>query len=414
MADLASQGESTTFSAGRLATGKVVDLVVRDGTVTSVAATATASGAATVDLAGWLVLAAPAEPHVHLDKAGLASVASGAGTDLAAAIAEWRGCRERLDVGDISARARETALGMLDRGVTAIRTHVDAGAAVGTKFVETMTALRAELADHLSLQVVAMADTPLTGPGGPANLGALSAALDAGADVVGGAPWRDPDPEGAVAALLELASRRGAPVDLHTDETVDPTVRTLADLPRQVARFGVTSAVTVSHCVSLASQELAVAARTAETLAEAGIAVVACPATNLLLQGRDAMVHKPRGLTALGLLRMNGVALAAGGDNMQDFFNPLGSGDPLVTAGLLVLAGHLSVDEAYAAVSTTARRVMGVPGADLSVGSRADFLAVRAPDLRSALADPQRDRIVVRAGRIVSRTTLQTDRYLAR
>ena len=62
----------------------------------------------------------------------------------------------------------------------------------------------------------------------------------------------------------------------------------------------------------------------AEAVAAAGIAVVALPATNLFLQGRDHQQAMPRGLTAVRALLEAGVVVAAGADNLQDPFNPLG------------------------------------------------------------------------------------------
>ena len=57
--------------------------------------------------------------------------------------------------------------------------------------------------------------------------------------------------------------------------------------------------VTASHCVSLAVQNVRTQQKVAEQVAEAGIAVVALPQTNLFLQGRDRPVATPRGLTAV-------------------------------------------------------------------------------------------------------------------
>jgi cytosine deaminase len=303
---------------------------------------------------------------------------------------------------------------MIDAGVTAIRTHVDAGAAVGTKFVEVMVALRGEIGELADLQIAAMPDTPLTGRQGAENRAALARAMDAGADVVGGAPWRDPEPHRAVEFLLSFARERALPLDLHTDETVDPEVLTLAHLVGLVAGSSPDVPITVSHCVSLGVQPPDVTVHVVGELAAAGIAVVVCPATNLFLQGRDHVGPQPRGLTAIAPLQAAGVPVAAGGDNLQDFFNPLGSGDPLVTAGLMVWAGHETPERAYDAVSRHARHAMGLPGVEVSPGHVADLLAVRAPDLRSALADPATDRIVFRRGRVVSRTDVHTTRYGSR
>ena len=74
-------------------------------------------------------------------------------------------------------------------------------------------------------------------------------------------------------------------------------------------------------------------------------------------------------------------SLAGGADNVQDPFNTMGRADPLETAALLVMVGHLLPHEAYAAVSTSARAAMGLEPVSIAAGSPAELLAVRATHL---------------------------------
>jgi cytosine deaminase len=141
-------------------------------------------------------------------------------------------------------------------------------------------------------------------------------------------------------------------------------------------------------------------------VARAGISVVTCPGTNLHLLGRGVRTATPRGLTALPALLEAGVLVAGGGDNVQDFFHPLGCGDPLQTAGLLVLAGQLDVPTAYRLVSENARAVMGLPGGRVAHGESGDLVAVAGGSLQEALSTTTEDRIVFRAGRVVRRTSV--------
>jgi cytosine deaminase len=156
--------------------------------------------------------------------------------------------------------------------------------------------------------------------------------------------------------------------------------------------------------VSLGVQDRDVQRRVAADTAKAGVAVVTLPQTNLYLQGRFHPVATPRGLTALRPLLDAGVTLAAGGDNLQDPFNLLGRGDPLEAAALLVTAGHLLPEEAYAAVSTGARAAMGLPPVTVAAGSPAELLAVRATSVREAIAAAPADRMVIHRGEVVART----------
>lgn len=209
--------------------------------------------------------------------------------------------------------------------------------------------------------------------------------------------------------LLELARKADLPVDLHTDETLNPDTLGLRDLAEYVHRHPLREAVVASHCVSLGVQSAQVQTQVAKLLAAARIAVVANPQTNLFLQARGLSQSPPRAVAPLRTLARAGVLVAAGGDNFQDPFNLMGRGDPLEIAALLVTAAHLQPEDAYAAVSTHARRVMGLPArtnlADLRPGDQADFIAVAGSSVREVIATAPADRMVFRRGCLVARTT---------
>ena len=90
------------------------------------------------------------------------------------------------------------------------------------------------------------------------------------------------------------------------------------------------------------------------------MAVVTLPLTNLYLLGRDQRTATPRALTAVRTLLEEGVTVAAGGDNVQDAFNLIGSGVPLETAyrssPLLTLTVRPRIS-----VSSAARTVLVCP-----------------------------------------------------
>jgi cytosine deaminase len=252
------------------------------------------------------------------------------------------------------------------------------------------------------LQIVAFGPNPLS-----ANVALLRDAIDAGADAIGACPALDPDPQGCIDSVLHLAADRRVPVDMHIDESLDPDSCTLSLLAE--AAKGFPHGVVASHCVSLGMMPPQRMREIAQRVAEAAIAVVCLPQTNLYLQGRDHETSPPRGLTALRALREAGVTVAAGGDNLQDPFNIMGRADPLETAALMIMAGHDTPERAYAAVSGDARRALGLPEVTLTPGSPADLLAIRATSPREAIATANPERVVIRGGRIVARTTIKTD-----
>jgi cytosine deaminase len=166
----------------------------------------------------------------------------------------------------------------------------------------------------------------------------------------------------------------------------------LEDLAERVIATGFGYGVAASHCVTLALQPERRQQEVAEKVAAAGISVIALPHTNLFLQGRDCPVATPRAVTAVRVLRSAGVNVAAGADNLQDPFNPVGRGDPLETAGLMIMTAHVLPADALHMVSGAARLAMGLePGPDQ--------VAIRACSIREAIAFGPPDRVVFRDGR---------------
>lgn len=394
--------------------GSVKDIYLADGLITAVTNAETPHldhlTYAKVDLRDHLLLPAAAEPHAHLDKALLSNRVTNVSGDLNGAIEAIRSAYPSMTGHDIATRAFLAVSEAATKGFTAIRSHSDCGPTLGTRSVEALLALREQLRDVIDIQVVALAEPGITGERGRANREILAEAMTAGADLLGGCPSLDEDPRAAVNELLAIARERGCSIDLHIDESIDPTMLALRYLAGQVIKTEFTHRVTASHCVSLGMQDPAVAREVAAAVAAANISVVTLPQTNLYLQGRETRTNKPRGLTAIDDLLRAGVCVAGGGDNWRDPFNPMGRIDPFETASLLVSAGHLSPDLAYACVSANARAVMGLPEVRIEPGSPADLLAVRGSSLVEAVASASEDRVVIRAGRILARTTVHHER----
>lgn len=123
----------------RLADGRHVDVHVADGRITDVVAHAPAPLARTdpldrVDLDGWLLLPAMAEPHAHVDKALTAERVPNPSGDLAGAIEAWVAAADAglFTHDDMVDRIRSALDLLVSNGVTAVRSHINCGAGAGT------------------------------------------------------------------------------------------------------------------------------------------------------------------------------------------------------------------------------------------------------------------------------------------
>uniref|UniRef100_A0AAU1ZYU3 Amidohydrolase family protein n=1 Tax=Streptomyces sp. NBC_00093 TaxID=2975649 RepID=A0AAU1ZYU3_9ACTN len=374
----ASSGDPAALllCGARLTDGRTVDVRLGGGRIEAVGTVGSLSAYATrVDLSGYLLLPAPAEPHAHGDTA-LSADADGPVS---------------YDPQDVQRRATEAALLQLGHGATASRSHVRIGDVPGLGALAAVLQARRALRGLAELTAVAMPRV-LTGAAGADGLAMLRDAVKMGASVVGGCPDRDPDPTGYVEAVLEVASEHGCPVDLHTD----------GDDPARLARLaamagGLRPGVMIGPCGGLGRLPAEVASRAADQLAAAGVTVACLP------QGGCGGAER-RATAPVRLLRAAGVRVAAGSGALRDVANPVGRGDPLEAAYLLASRHGLRPEEAYDAVSTSARAVLGLPEVRVEAGFPAELLAVRGDRLAGALSLAY-SRIVVHRGRVVARTS---------
>lgn len=354
------------------------------------------SGSGTeIDLSGFMLLPAPAEPHAHFDKALSADAIRPPLGNLRDAIDSWRRHASTMTVSDIRGRALEAAFTLLANGTTSVRCHVDV--LLGDKplrGVEALVAVRRELAGLMDLELVALA-----GPDVPDQ--DIEAAIDLGVDLVGGSPHLAADPVADLRRLIRLAERRGVGVDLHTDESLDGAL-TIVEFARLVREWPAGRIRTAGHCVRLGTLDPEGLHGVIDEILASDLGIVTLPITNLYLQGWDHPASTPRGLTAVRTLIDRGARLGAGADNVRDPFNPVGRSDAFETAGLLVVAAHLTPAEAYQAVSAGARSVMGLPAAGPVEGADAELLAIRGTNIGDVVANASPDRYVIHAGRLVA------------
>lgn len=391
-----------------LADGRVVDVSLEGATVVSVQPASDHALTPTddvLDLSGFVLLPAGADPHAHLDKAGSWDSIRPPMGDLMLAIDSWSVYTETMTEADVARRARAQALAMLAKGTTAVRSHVDIlGGDDPLLCSRALVSVRHDLADLMDIELVVLA-----GPDVPDSQ--IEEALDLGLDLVGGAPHLAADPLVDLRRLLAIADRRGVGVDLHTDESLDGPL-TLLEFARIVKHWS--QNVSAGHCCRLGTLEAADRRQVIAAVIGSRIGIIANPITNLYLQGWDDNRSMRRGLTAARELIDAGARFAAGADNVRDPFNPLGRSDVLETAMLLVTAGHLTIDEAHTAVSTGAREVMGLPIAGAVVGGAAEFMAVRGTSLADVVAEASAERHVIHAGQLVASTTVSSQVALPR
>ena len=409
-----SKQSTTHIKNATIANYGLVSVFIENGKISSISQKdEILSASQTYDLGGWLLLPAMAEPHAHLDKALTADQVPNPSGELMGAINAWIAAAEKgtFTHENTVRRASEAMELLLVHGVTSVRSHVNVTEDIGISSLKALSEARHNFEGLIDVQIVALMNSPLTGPNSEGNVLALDKAIEFGVDFLGGCPHLEPYPKEMISYMLDLAESSGLGIDFHVDETLDINVLTLKELALQALDRDFQLPLSASHCVSLGMQSETIQREVSQLVSQAGISVFTLPQTNLFLQGRDHISQMPRGLTAIKSLQDQNVVLAAGADNVRDPFNTMGRSDPFETAALMVMAGHQTPQDAFDLVSVNARKAMGLEKAALEIGDVADFVAVEAPSLGTALADAPMNRRVFKEGILVAASDQRTVIY---
>ena len=378
--------------------GRISDLAVSDGQFVEPASLA--ANTDIIDLAGLLVLPAFVEGHIHLDKSFVGD--------------EWRPHRPAERLGErlvIEKQLLANALPVTDRahallaqahgfGTVAVRSHVDVDASLGLDNLHAVMAACEPWRDRVDVEIVAFPQAGILASPGTADL--LDAAVREGARVVGGLdPLEfDGDADAHLDVVFGVAERHGVKIDIHLHEPGRQGIEQLRRIAARTIAVGMQSKVVVSHAYALGDVGPDEAARTADILADAGVAI---------------MTNAPgdRAFPPVKLLRGAGVRVFAGNDNIRDAWWPYGDADMLGRAMMIGYRSGFFTDADLATAldmaTTDAASVLGLRRYGLAIGDEATFLIVDAENAASAVAAPPRDRRLIQQGAIVPSGTSRLD-----
>lgn len=361
-----------------------------------------------VDGQGGLVTPALVDAHVHLDLAySLGLVPENESGTLLEAIRHWAQAKAGISAENTRARARRAIETEVGYGTGILRSHVDVGSAAGLRLAEGVLAAREDTVRLCKLELVAFPqDGLIRDPGAVEN---VRQALRSGVDLVGGIPHIERVPRDGLRHLelvFDLAAEFDANIDVHIDETDDPSSRYVEHLAALTIERGWQGRVTASHVCALASYDDVHAAKVVELLVEARVSVVTNPGVNLHLQGRFDNYPKRRGLTRVRALLDAGVPCAVGQDCIQDPFYPLGRGQMLEQVFLLVHAEHMGsparMKQALEMACCRAGEVVGLGHHKVQPGASANLAVWPVATVAELIRERPRPRVVLHDGRVVA------------
>lgn len=348
-----------------------------------------------IDATGYVALPGLVEAHTHLDKTlvGMDWFRNQVGPTRNDRILADRRAKRELGI-DARRQSARQIMQTLAYGVTQIRSHVDVDTEIGITNIEGVIETREALSDLVNVQVVAFPQSGMLIREG--TLALMDAAMQAGADIVGGI---DPasierDPVKHLDEIFALAIRYGKPVDIHLHEPGELGVFCLELIIERTKALSMQGRVMVSHayCIGMISADEQ--RKLIESLVDAGIAIMTV--------GSPSAPALP-----LRLMHQLGLMVASGSDGIQGTWEPWGNGDMLERAKYLAqrngMTNDADLDEMLRICSYGGAQAMGLTDYGLETGCHGDVVLVPAQTLAEAVALTPQKRTVIRKGRIVVR-----------
>ncbi|QND72446.1 amidohydrolase family protein [Tardiphaga robiniae] len=391
------------------------DIAIESGRIVAVQPNLAGEAGRVIDAAGHLVSPPFVDIHFHMDATlslGLPRL-NVSGT-LLEGIALWGELKPLLTYEALVERALRYCDLAVAQGLLAVRTHVDI-CDDRLLAVDALLDVKKQVAPYLDLELVAFPqDGYFRSPTAAQN---LARALDKGVSIVGGIPHFErtmADGAASVKALCEIAAARGLRVDMHCDESDDPLSRHIETLAYETQRLGLQHRVAGSHLTSMHSMDNYYVSKLLPLIAEAGVAAIANPLINIVLQGRHDSYPKRRGQTRVPEMRPYGINVAFGQDCCMDPWYSLSSADMLEVAHMGLHVGQMTSRDAmrfcFDTVTTNPAKIMGLDGYGLDVGCNGDLVLLQARDPIEAIRLKATRLAVVRRGKVIAETPARIGR----
>ena len=301
--------------------GPPTDIGIRDGRIAAMGI-GLVCDAPEEHLDGRLVVPGFIETHVHLDKSCLLDRCECHKGTLEEAVAAVAQAKRAFTEEDVYARAERTLRKAIVHGTMRMRTHVEVDPRVGLTSVRTLTRLKQDYAWGIEMQLCVFPQEGLLDDPGCEDV--LVAALESGAQVIGGAPYMDKDSHGQIARIFALAKRFDVDIDFHLDFGLDPSHLDAVEVCRLTDEYGWGGRVAIGHVTKFSSVAPERLEEIGRMLAASGVAATVLPATDLFLTGRDRDRDVPRGVTPAHRLREFGVTCSLSTNNVLNPFTPFG------------------------------------------------------------------------------------------
>ena len=366
-----------------------LDIGIADGRIAEIAPTdrgRSARARSSMAVVWWRL--GSSRPTSISTRPASSTAASSERGDLAEAIDEVARVKREFTAEDVNARARRVLDACIAQGTTHMRTHLEVDPGIGMRGFEGVLPLIDAYRWAIDLEICVFPQEGLLNNPGTDEL--MVEALERGARVVGAAPYTDSDPAGQIDRVFALARQFDVDIDMHLDFGESADDLDLDQVCNLTERFGYGGRVTVGHVTKLSAASPEHLARTADRMAEAGVACTVLPATDLFLMGRGDEANVRRGVTAAHRLLGHGVNCSLSSNNVLNPFTPFGDCSLIRMANLYANVCHVGARsemlDCFDMITRRSARILGLDDYGIAKGKAADLVVLDAADPAHAVA----------------------------
>jgi cytosine deaminase len=343
----------------------------------------------TLDLGGRLVTPGFIETHIHLDKSRILSRCKAEKGDLEEAIGEVARQKKLFTAEDVYARAKVTLERAILNGTTHMRTQLEVDPGIGLRGLEGVRPLIEEYKWAIDLEICIFPQEGLLNNPGTDEL--MVQALESGGSVVGAAPYTDSSPHGQIDRIFEIAREFDIDIDMHLDFGPTPDDLDLLYVCELAERFKWGGRVTIGHVTKLSAAPPELLEKCAKRMADAGVALIVLPSTDLYLMGRHMTHSVMRGVTEAHKLLHQGVNCTLSTNNVLNPFTPFGDCSLIrmanIYANICQVGSAHDTRECFNMITTRSARLMNLKDYGLAVGKPADLAVLDAESPEQAVAE---------------------------
>lgn len=368
-----------------------VNIYVADGIICKIASVGTSElgndeVTEVYDAAGHFVCSGFFESHIHLDKACILDRCTIEEGTLKEAVSETSQAKKNFTEDDVIDRASRVVEMAIKKGTMGLRTFVETDPKTDLRSFKAIKKVRERYAFALDMEICAFAQEGLTHEKETQRL--LQEALENGADLVGGCPYKDEQPDQHIEMIFDLAEKYNVDVDFHLDFDLDPKNSSIPKVVEETLKREYQGRVSIGHVTKLAAMTPSQRQHMAELLNQAGITLTVLPATDLFLNGRDHDSLIPRGMVNANELTHLGVNTTLSSNNILNAFTPYGDASLLRIANTYANIAQQSKDdkitEIFNMITENAARLLSIQS-EIKEGNKANFVILEAENAIDAI-----------------------------